>query len=105
VTIDYGFWGALAPAFLTLIRVPKGALNKVWQSIDNHFTRLLFFAGCLVLVAFSYGGIQFYSLLALPLLLLYSGKRGKYKLKYFFYIFYPTHLAIIQGVAYLVQWL
>jgi hypothetical protein len=105
VTIDYGFWGTLAPAFLTLIRVPKGSLNKVWQSIDNHFTRLLFFGGCLVLVAFSVGGIQIYSLLALPLLLLYSGKRGKYKLKYFFYIFYPTHLAIIQGVAYLVQWL
>lgn len=105
VYIDYGFWGVLSPAFLTLIRMPKGASNRVWQKIDNHFTRLLCFSGGLVLVAFSLGGIQFYSLLSLILLLLYSGKRGKYKLKYFFYIFYPTHLAIIQGIAYLMQWL
>ena len=44
-----------------------------------------------------------YALLALPILLLYSGKRGKANLKYFFYIFYPVHLAALQGIAMLVR--
>ena len=42
------------------------------------------------------------ALLALPLLMLYSGRRGKWNMKYFFYIFYPAHLAILQGIAWLL---
>jgi hypothetical protein len=42
--------------------------------------------------------VQSYALLALPLLLLYSGKRGKWKLKYFFYVFYPAHLVLLWGI-------
>jgi hypothetical protein len=34
--------------------------------------------------------------LALPLLALYNGKRGKYRLKHFFYIFYPLHLMVLE---------
>ena len=49
------------------------------------------------------GGIQVYSLLALPLLLLYSGRRGRLNLKYFFYIFYPVHLAVLQGIQLLLS--
>ena len=36
---------------------------------------------------------------ALPLLLLYSGKRGKWRMKYFFYVYYPIHLAVIYGIS------
>ena len=50
------------------------------------------------MLAADLGGTQWYSLLALPLLLLYSGKRGKANLKYFFYIFYPVHLVVLQGI-------
>ena len=39
----------------------------------------------------------------LPLLLAYSGKRGKWNLKYFFYIFYPVHLVILEGIALLLR--
>jgi hypothetical protein len=42
--------------------------------------------------------IQVYSLLSLPVLMCYSGKRGKWKMKYFFYIFYPIHLAALEGL-------
>lgn len=39
------------------------------------------------------------TLLACLLILLYNGKRGKFKLKYFFYVFYPVHILIL----YLIQ--
>ena len=29
----------------------------------------------------------------------YNGKRGKWRLKYLFYIYYPAHLAVIWGIA------
>jgi hypothetical protein len=53
----------------------------------------------LVLLGADMGGYQHYALLSLPFLLCYSGKRGKGNLKYFFYIFYPVHLAVLQGIA------
>ncbi len=58
---------------------------------------------CLTFVTRIPYGIQWFGLLALPLLLLYNGKRGKYKMKYFFYIFYPTHLVILYGILYLIS--
>ena len=39
------------------------------------------------------------TLLACLLILLYNGKRGKLKLKYFFYVFYPAHILAL----YLIQ--
>ena len=48
------------------------------------------------------GDIQYYSLFVIPILLLYSGQRGKYKMKYFFYIFYPLHLGILWLIAMLL---
>ena len=57
----------------------------------------------LVLLSLDLGdSIQILSLAALPLLLCYNGRRGKWNLKYFFYIFYPVHLAVIQGIAWLM---
>ncbi len=39
-----------------------------------------------------------WALLAILPLALYNGEPGKYKLKYFFYIFYPAHLVILYGI-------
>ena len=50
----------------------------------------------LIFLALALGGVQIYALAALPLLYCYSGQRGKRKMKYFFYIFYPAHLALLQ---------
>ena len=36
--------------------------------------------------------------LAMPLFALYNGRRGKLRLKYFFYCFYPLHLALLAGI-------
>lgn len=79
--ISYGLFGVLLPVF------PYFAKNKK-QSIP-------FFAIGLLLMNLTLGGIQWYSLGALPLLTLYNGTRGKRKMKYLFYIYYPAHLVAI----------
>ena len=56
-------------------------------------------AFALVLVASALGGVQWYALLAIPLLIIYNGERGKMKLKNFFYIYYPAHLAVIYLIG------
>lgn len=45
---------------------------------------------------------QIWALFTVPLFILYNGERGKTKLKYLFYIFYPLHLVIIY-VAYFLM--
>ena len=34
----------------------------------------------------------------MPLFAFYNGRRGKLRLKYFFYCFYPLHLALLAGI-------
>ena len=85
--VDYGFAGILLPVLIWFGR------NK-WQSI------LLCAAGLILLNVGN--GIQWYSLLALPLLVLYNGTRGKRKLKYLFYIYYPAHLALLYLISLVV---
>lgn len=79
--IDYGFLGVLLPVAVYYSR--------------NKTAKIISAAVILVLMAFMSGEIQFFSLSAIPLLLLYNGKRGKLDMKYVFYIFYPAHLVII----------
>jgi len=92
-TIDYGFWGCMVPLFAAL---PHGtAFDRIPVSVAALGLGLL-------ILAFSLGGWQMWAMAALPLLLLYSGKRGKAKMKYFFYVFYPAHLAILQLLAWII---
>ena len=86
--IDYGFFGVLVPvaAYLGETRRKK----------------LLFTAGALVVLAWLVGGIQWYSLAALLPLALYNGNRGKRRMKWLFYLYYPLHLAAIYGISLLL---
>ena len=92
-TIDYGFWGCMVPVFASL---PTGT------KYDRLPIRALALGVGLLPLAMDFGGNQSLSLLAVPLLLLYSGERGKRNMKYFFYIFYPAHLVILQGIQMLL---
>ena len=98
ITIDYGFWGIMVPIFAALCYPPRG--QKPDES--HHWLCIGAFAIGLLLLAYASGGVQYYSLLTLPLLLLYSGKRGKGKFKYAFYLFYPLHLVFLQAIAWLL---
>jgi hypothetical protein len=62
---------------------------------------LMLTIGCILLAIYR-NTTQYFSLLAIPLLLLYSNKRGKINMKYFFYIFYPVHLVIIYMLSYII---
>ena len=89
VWIDYGFFGVILPWFASLF-------EKKWHRLAAFALGLLLLCGT---SALSGNSLQSLSLLSLLLLALYNGQRGKYKMKYFFYIFYPLHLAVIWGLA------
>ena len=86
--IDYGFFGVLVPV--------AAYLGK------THREKLLFMAFTLAALAWSVGGIQWYSLAALFPLALYGGQRGKGRMKWLFYLYYPLHLAAIYGISLLL---
>lgn len=79
--LDYGIYPFLIPVILYFI--PK----KEW--------RILAMIPLLYLLSLNYEWEQLLAFCALPILLLYNGKRGKANLKYFFYIAYPLHLVLI----------
>jgi len=83
--IDYGLVGVLLPVFVYMAEKKRD--------------KLIVSALMLVGLAMIIGGIQWYSLLALPLLMLYNGEKGKARIKNFFYIYYPLHLAVIYWIS------
>ena len=85
LVLDYGIYGVFFPIAVYYAKNKRAGLVSV--------------AVLLLLRGIFIGGKHWCALLALPLLLLYNGKRGKWRLKYLFYIFYPAHLAIIQLIA------
>ncbi len=87
-SVCYGLFGVLLPVF---IYVGKDQTQRFSLAAIG-----------LCLLNYALGGIQWYSLLSLPLLAMYDGSRGKYKLKYLFYIYYPLHLAALYGIGLLI---
>ena len=87
-SIDYGFCGVLLPVLIYVGR--------------NRAEKLMMASAGLAMVAMYGYPLQWYALFSIPLLALYNGQRGKYKLKYLFYIYYPLHLAAIYGVGLLL---
>ena len=86
--VDYGFFGVLLPLTVYLGRTRQ--------------QKFVFYSLGAAVLAAGYGGIQWYSLLALPLLMLYNGRRGRAKLKNLFYIYYPAHLVAIYAIGLIV---
>ncbi len=93
--VDYGFFGCVLPAFACLFRSVQANGKTYLQKLDHNFIHVIIFGIGLYLLSIDFGTIQLYSLLALPLLFLYSGKLGKHPMKWFFYIFYPVHFAML----------
>lgn len=86
--VDYGFGGVVLPAVVFLGETRKQKLG--------------FFAAGTAVLGIVYGGIQWFGLLAVPLMMLYNGQRGKRKMKNLFYIYYPAHLVVIYAIGLIV---
>lgn len=85
VQVDYGFCGILVP--LAAYLPEKPAYRKLSCGVM-----------LAILSAYQWIGgdhVQVWCLLAMVPLWLYNGKPGKHRLKWFFYIFYPVHMAVL----------
>ncbi len=90
IEFDYGFMGMMLPLCAMIFSEKK-------------YKFALFGAGLILLSIQALDNpTQWVALLSLPLLWFYNNERGKYKLKYLFYIFYPVHLVILYGISYLI---
>ncbi len=88
-SIDYGFWGIVIPVLVYVV--------EAWRD------KLFMFSISLFVLAGISGGVQWFSLLTIPLIAIYNERRGKRKMKYFFYAYYPLHLAAIFVIKILLE--
>ena len=112
--IDYKFYGCILPVCASLFDFHRIPAPDFLKKLDTLPVRVLCMAIPMALVvlfpnipvlALNNPGMQpivGYSLLAIPILLLYNGEKGKARMKYFFYIFYPLHLVTLYGLAILI---
>jgi hypothetical protein len=101
--IDYGCCGCMLPVCAGMFHMPENCTSSTLKKLDNNFVSVLALGIGLLPLINEVRFVQKYSLLALVPLLLYSGKRGKLSMKYFFYIFYPLHLVVLEGIYILTQ--
>ena len=96
--IDYGLWGILLP--VAVYYLP----NRITRTIGM---ALLLLARAIHYTVFpaTLGTLQWFALLSVLFLALYNGERGKTRMKYVFYIFYPAHLVILYGIAIVISML
>lgn len=93
---DYGGWGVVTVALLQLCR--DGKYAKLWLLLAMAAVNGLG-VGSLTMPVF--GGempIQIFAVAALPVIWLYNGQAGPKGLRRAFYVFYPAHLLVLEGI-------
>lgn len=82
--VDYDFLGVILPVVIWLM--PMKSLKLL--------------AASLILAVMGYLNIvQLFALAAIPFLALYNGQRGKLRMKWLFYWYYPLHIGILHLIA------
>lgn len=93
---DYGGWGVVTVALLYLCR--DGKYAKLWLLLAMAAVNGL---GMGSLTMPFFGGempIQIFAVAALPMIWLYNGQAGPKGLRRAFYVFYPAHLLVLEGI-------
>ena len=83
--VDYGIWGVLLPVIVYF-----GGRD------------LIAFALGTLLLCLSLGELQWWAMLTVPMMALYNGQRGKHRMGWVFYLYYPLHLAILYAISHLL---
>ena len=102
IIIDYGLGGVLLPVTVRLYDFNSSSVNK-FKKENNPPINLLLFVLCLIAIAISSGPRQFLSLISVIFILFYNGERGKWNMKYFFYLFYPLHILLLMGINFFIH--
>ena len=105
LSIDYGIFGVCAPVLASFFDYKEGQHSEFFRFYDHLPIKVAAFGLMLFFLVLDRGlqNIQTWCLLALPILFLYNGKRGRKGFKYGFYIFYPVHLLLLEGLAMLIR--
>lgn len=86
VSVDYGFFGIMLPVF-------------VYVFDDLRLRKISFSVGLLLLCVYEWVfaryPLQMWAMMTIPLIIMYNGQRGPRGWKYFFYVFYPVHFAVL----------
>lgn len=106
IGVDYGFCGVITPVLVTVFDSVSDSAKQKYNLVHSRIISLFMLAVGLVLMALEKTalGCQLWALLALVLLVLYNGQKGRYSLKYAFYLFYPLHLATLQIIDTIIQY-
>ncbi len=85
---NYSLYGIFTPVVLYILKTTLPKFQKT--------SMLIALAILSIIYAISMDYVMYYLLLAIPLLALYNGERGKLNMKYFFYVFYPAHFVFLE---------
>jgi hypothetical protein len=86
-------WSCIAVFAIIFMNKYRGNFKR--QMLMMMIATLMYATVYFIFLDKVYGIIQLFTCLTIPVLYLYNGERGKMKLKYLFYIYYPLHLVII----------
>lgn len=95
IKFDYGFGGAIFPLIVVIFSLKTYTDNQQIYKYQTFLDIFSVFIGSTIIILLTTLPYQFFSYFSLIFIGLYNRERGKINLKYFFYLFYPLHVAIL----------
>ncbi len=100
---SYGILGCMVAVFASVPDLSKTDAPEWLKTVDCIPVRILCMNIPLLIYCCVSTSYQSFSLLAALPLLLYSGKRGKARMKYAFYVFYPAHFVLLYAIRFFLS--
>lgn len=95
---NYGFFGIITPVLMYIVK--KYLKDNKWcLFIELSILAILIVIRTIVIDNY----LMLFSLISIFIIMMYNEKKGVWKIKYLFYIFYPLHFIILYAIALLVE--